>query len=97
MDDTDWSERNAALLRALHNKDTCGELFRDLLHHLGEIERKRIDLKQFFKSKVTREDLIMNYKVLNMCVKLRGLKNIAYLKAILARIDFSRQLFMMDI
>ena len=39
----------------------------------------------------------MVYKILNMACKLRGLKNIAYLKAILKRIDLARELFMMDV
>ena len=45
IDDSDWSNRNAALLKALHNKDTCAELFRDLMYVLGEVDRKRVDFK----------------------------------------------------
>jgi hypothetical protein len=64
VDDTDLIQKIITLIARLHSKDSCVEMFRDLLSSLDPTCR-RVDLSQFYKFKIQREDILWTYNVLN--------------------------------
>ena len=70
-------------------------MFRDFELKIQGI--KTTDLKSFFKMKMKREDLLWNYNVLNMAIKMKSLRGTALHKIILEKIKISKDLFLLAI
>lgn len=90
--------RNAALIERMHANDTVMEIFRDVARNYdNDPTKRRIDFTRFWRNKMKREESSLVYRILNTAIKLRSLQGICLLKAILARANYAKDLFLMNV
>ena len=81
----------------MFKKDKCSDLFLHLPAALGYVDQVEVDYASSSQYKLTKQEYLMTWRILELSTKSKMISGIAFIKAALARIELSKKLFKLDI